>query len=133
MRVVAIGMFVLATAAATPASAQIAGSMRGLSGSPSIRGDIRLPEPADPGLVRGVSVSREVRGVRADIEAGRQAGQLSRSEARALRRESRRIEAMSARFSNGGYTEAEVALLRGRTEALRSATVTKRTQGMQGK
>ncbi|WBY08230.1 hypothetical protein PIB19_01350 [Sphingomonas sp. 7/4-4] len=135
MRVVAIGAIVLAVVAAVPASAQIAGSMRGLSGSngPSIRGDIRRPVPVDPGLVRGVSVSREVRGVREDIEAGRKAGQLSRSEARVLRREAYRIESMRARFSSGGYTEAEVALLRGRTEALRSATVAKRTQGLQGK
>ena len=130
MRVVAIGSLVLALVAAAPASAQIAGSMRGLSGSPSIRGEIRRPVPADPGLVRSVSVSREVRGIRNDIEAAREAGQLSRSDARALRREARRIEAMSGRFSSGGYTEAEVALLRGRTDALRSATVLKRTQGL---
>ncbi len=135
MRVVAIGAFVLAVVAAVPASAQIAGSMRGLSGSngPSIRGDIRRPVPADPGLVRGVSVSREVRGVREDIEAGRKAGQLSRSEARALRREGRRIEATSERYGRDGYSDAEIAMLRSRTEALRSATVMKRTQGLQGK
>jgi hypothetical protein len=135
MRVVAIGAIVLAVVAAAPASAQIAGSMRGLSGSngPSIRGDIRRPVPADPGLVRGVSVSREVRGVREDIEAGRKTGQLSRSEARALRREGRRIEATSERYGRDGYSDAEIAMLRSRTEALRSATVAKRTQGLQGK
>ncbi len=131
MRVLAIGMAAIIVTA-PPASAQIAGSMRGLSGSPSVRGEIRLPKPADAGLVRGTSVAREVRDVRNDIEAGRKAGQLSRSEARALRREGHRIDSMRARYSQGGYTEAEVALLRSRTEALRSAVVAKRRQGLAG-
>lgn len=130
MRLLAIAAFALVFTA-MPASAQFVGSMRGLSGSPSLRGEIRRPVPADAGLVRSVSVSREVRDIRDDIDAGRRAGQLSRSEARALRREGYRIQSMSARFAQGGYSEAEVALLRGRTEALRSATVAKRSQGMQ--
>ncbi|ATY30729.1 hypothetical protein [Sphingomonas psychrotolerans] len=130
MRLLVIASFALVVG--VPASAQIAGSMRGLSGSPSIRGDIRLPKPAGPGLVHSTSVAREVRDIRSDIEAGRKAGQLSRSEARALRREGHRIESMRARYSQGGYTEAEVALLRSRTEALRSAVVAKRSQGLSG-
>jgi hypothetical protein len=128
MRVLAIGFAVLVVTAA-PASAQIAGSMRGLSGSPSLRGDIRLPEPAEPRLVRSVSVGREVRGIRGDIEAGRRAGQLSRSEARALRREGHRIEAISERYGRDGYSYAEIMMLRSRTEALRSAVVAKRSDG----
>lgn len=133
MRVAAIGSLVLALVAAAPASAQIAGSMRGLSGSPSIRGDIRRPSATDPTVARGAAIAREMRDIRDDIRAGRAAGQLSRSEARALRREGHRIDSARARYARGGYSDAEVALLRSRTEALRSATMAKRTQGMQGK
>ncbi|MDP5281152.1 hypothetical protein Q9Q95_19665 [Sphingomonas sp. DG1-23] len=138
MRMLAIGItaFVVTAAllvTAAPASAQIAGSMRGLSGSPSIRGDILRAPPADPGLVQRVSISREMGGIRDAIRGGRAAGQLSRSEARALRREGQRIEAMGARLAQGGYTAAEVAMLRSRTEALRSAVVAKRSQGVGGR
>ncbi|AQR72461.1 hypothetical protein BXU08_01170 [Sphingomonas sp. LM7] len=117
-----------------PASAQIAGSMRGLSGaSPSIRGEIRRDAAADPTLARRASIAREVGGLREEIRDGRESGQLSRSEARALRREGHRIEASSARYARGGYSEAEVSMLRIRAEALRSAIVAKRTQGLPGK
>lgn len=135
MRLLAIGTMVLVVTAAMPAPAQIVGSMRGLSGAtgPRIRGDIRLPTSANPTVVRSVSVSREVHGVREDIEAGRKAGQLSSNEARALRREAYRIGSMRARFAQCGYSEAEVALLRGRIEALRAAVVMRRTQGLAGK
>jgi hypothetical protein len=127
---VVTAIFIVTTA---PASAQIAGSMRGLSGSPSIRGDILRAPPADPGFAQSVSVSREMGGIRSQIREGRAAGQLSRSEARALRREGDRIEAMGARLGRDGYSAAEVAMLRGRTEALRSAVVAKRSQGLQGR
>src|SRR4051794_28775719 len=103
MRVLALGIVALVVTA-TPASAQIVGSMRGLSGSPSIRGDIMRAPPADPAVTQHFSVSREVGGIRDDIRNGLDAGQLSRSEARALRREGYRIEAMSARYAQGGYS-----------------------------
>jgi hypothetical protein len=131
MRLLAIVSFAVICTAA-PASAQIVGSMRGLSGSPSIRGEILRAPPADPAVTQNFSISREVRSIRDDIRNGREAGQLSRSEARALRHEVYRIEAARARFAAGGYSSAEVAMLRNRTEALRSLTVAKRSQG-QGK
>jgi hypothetical protein len=130
MRLLAIASFALLAAA--PASAQIAGSMRGLSGSPSIRGDIVRAPPADPAMTQHFSISREVGGIRDDIRDGLEAGQLSRTEARALRREGYRIEAMRARYAQGGFSGAEVAMLRSRSEALRSAVVAKRSQGLQG-
>ena len=138
MRMLAIGItaFVVTAAllvTAAPASAQIAGSMRGLSGSPWIRGDILRAPPADPGLAQSVSVSREIGGIRSQIRDGRAAGQLSRDEARALRREGYRIEAIRARFAQGGYSAAEVAMLRSRTEALRSAVAAKRSQRLAGR
>lgn len=133
MRVLAIGMFVVAVTAAAPASAQLTRATRAYSGSlQPIRGDIRLPAPVNPTIGRSLSVRREVNDIRDDIRAGREAGQLSRSEARALRREGRRIESASARYARGGYSDAEIAMLRSRTEALRSATVAKRSQGLQG-
>jgi hypothetical protein len=132
MRVLAIGMVALVVTA-TPASAQIVGSIRGLSGSPSVRGEIRRAPPADPTVAQSVSVSRSLHDVRNDIDAGRSAGQLTRSEARSLRRESYRIDAMRERFASGGYSAAEVALLNSRAEALRSAVVAKRSQGLAGK
>jgi len=133
VRGVAIGMFVLGLVVAAPASAQIAGSMRGLSGSPSIRGDILRDQSADPRVTQRVSIGREVRDIRGQIEEGRDAGQLSRREARALRREGFRIEAASDRYGRDGYSDAEIMLLRSRTEALRSAMVAKRSQGLTGK
>jgi hypothetical protein len=134
MRMVAIGSLVLALVAATPASAQLTRAMRDYSGARvPIRGDIRMPAPVNPTLGRRASVSREVGAIREQIDAGRAAGQLDRREARALRREGRRIEATSERYGRDGYSDAEIAMLRTRTEALRSATAAKRTQGLVGK
>jgi hypothetical protein len=97
MRMVAIGSLVLALVAATPASAQLTRAMRDYSGARvPIRGDIRMPAPVNPTLGRRASVSREVGAIREQIDAGRAAGQLDRREARALRREGRRIEATTA-------------------------------------
>lgn len=135
MRVLAIGSLLLAIVVAMPASAQIAGSMRGLSGSngPSFRGSILRPPAADPTMGQRVSIAHEVDDMRDDIREGREAGQLSRKEARALGREGRRIDWASARYARGGYTYAELSMLRNRTEALRSAIVAKRTQAIQKK
>ncbi|MDV3457199.1 hypothetical protein RZN05_09415 [Sphingomonas sp. HF-S4] len=129
MRWLAIGTGVLVVFAA-PASAQISGSMRGLSGSPSFRGDILADVPGDAARTQRVAIGRELGGLRDDIHDAREAGQLSRREARALRREGLRIEAVSSRYARGGYSDAETAMLRGRTEALRSAIAAKRTQGL---
>lgn len=133
MRMFATGMFLLGVVAAVPASAQIAGPMRGLSGSASLRGDILRDRPADPRAAQRVAIGREVRDIRDQIRDGREAGQLSRSQARALRREGRRIEAASDRFGRDGYSEAELMMLRSRTEALRGAMVARRSQGLPGK
>ncbi|MDT8761000.1 hypothetical protein MZO42_20060 [Sphingomonas psychrotolerans] len=133
MRVLAIGMLGLCVTA-TPAAAQLSRGAHEYSGMHApIGGDIRLPAPVNPTVARGTSVSREVRDIRAQVDAGRASGQLSRREARALRRESRRIEATSRRYASGGYSDAELAMLRSRSEALRSAVVAKRTQPLAGR
>jgi hypothetical protein len=133
MRVLAVAV-VAVVVTATPASAQLSRAMRDYSGtSAPIRGDIRLPAPVNPTVARSTTVSREVRDIREQVDAGRASGQLSRREARALRREGHRIEAASRRYASGGYSDAELAMLRSRSEALRSAVVAKRSQGLQGK
>ena len=134
MRVVAIGSFVLALVAAAPASAQLTRAMRDYSGTRApIRGDIRLPAPVNPTLGGSTTVAREVRHIRDEIDAGRETGQLSRREARALRGQAGWIRRASTRFGRDGYSYAELTLLQSRIEALRSAVVAKRTQGLQGK
>lgn len=134
MHVLAIGMFVVALTAAAPASAQLTRATRAFpAASAPIRGDIRLPAPVNPTVERSVSVRREVSDIRDDIRTGRETGQLSRREARALRGQAGWIRRASTRFGRDGYSYAELSLLRSRIEALRSAVVAKRSQGLSGK
>ncbi|WP_343517734.1 hypothetical protein [Sphingomonas sp.] len=78
------------------------------------------PSPALPG------VARELGQADRSIRDGRESGQLSRREARALRRESRQIAVLEERFARGGLSESERAELETRVRALRSVTGAKR-------
>jgi hypothetical protein len=63
--------------------------------------------------------SRDLGDVRDRIEDGRDSGQLSRREARRLRRGADMIGGMSDRFSVGGLSDAEQRELDNRTAVLR--------------
>ena len=79
------------------------------------------PQPALPG------VARELHQADRSIRDGRASGQLSRREARALRRESRQIAVLEERYARGGLSESERAELESRILALRSVTGAKRS------
>lgn len=79
------------------------------------------PSPALPG------VARELGQADRSIRDGRESGQLSRREARALRRESRQIATLERRYARGGLSQSERAELESRIAALRSVTGAKRS------
>lgn len=110
---IALSALVLLPALALPAAAQIR--------DPS--GGVRwpAPRPALPG------VARELDQAGRSIREGRESGQLSRREAKALRREQRQIAVLEARYARGGLSESERAELEARVAALRSVTGAKRS------
>ena len=73
-----------------------------------------------------LTVNRELDRARRDIERRRDNGELSRSEAKRLRREVRRIDAMADRYRSDGLTEFERRELELRTSELRNRTATGR-------
>lgn len=79
------------------------------------------PRPALPGVARDLDQAGR------SIRAGRESGQLSRREARALRREKRQIAVLEERYARGGLSESERAELETRIRALRSVTSAKRS------
>jgi hypothetical protein len=79
------------------------------------------PSPALPG------VARELGQADRSISDGRESGQLSRREAKALRRESRQIATLERRYARGGLSQSERAELESRIAALRSITGAKRS------
>lgn len=112
MRIAILAVSVMLSA--VPAAAQIR--------DPS--GGIRwpAPSPALPGVARELSQADR------NIREGRESGQLSRREARALRRESRQIAVLEERYRSGGLSESERAELESRIAALRSVTGAKRSR-----
>jgi hypothetical protein len=87
------------------------------------------PAPAAVRAVPGIKptgISREVDQIRSDIHHGRDSGQLSRKQAKELRREAGEIQGLETRYSAGGLSESEQAELRNRTEVLRAITNAKR-------
>jgi hypothetical protein len=68
----------------------------------------------------------EVRTIYKDIHEGRQDGQLSRKQAKELRREAGAINDMQQRYASDGLSDSEQAELRNRTEVLRAVTNAKR-------
>ncbi|APR51958.1 hypothetical protein CA223_07010 [Sphingomonas koreensis] len=108
-----IALLAAIAALSAPATAQIR--------DPS--GGVRwpAPRPALPG------VARELGQADRNIREGRESGQLSRREARQLRRESRQIAVLEERYARGGLSESERAELESRVAALRSVTGAKRS------
>lgn len=103
----------IAVSAAPSAIAQIRDPAGSNAGWPA-------PRPVLPG------VARELDQADRSIRDGRESGQLSRREARALRRESRQIAVLEERYQRGGLSESERAELESRVAALRSVTGAKR-------
>jgi hypothetical protein len=66
--------------------------------------------------------------VRRDIRKGRQSGQLSRAEARGLRRENARIAAFQDRLASDGLSDSERAAVQSRAEGLNGLVVAKRSR-----
>ena len=100
----------VAASLAVPATAQITISGVGRSGSPGIE---RM-RPMDRGF------GREFDRVQDRIEDARDAGRLTRAEARGYRREARMIETLRDRYSRDGLSDAEDRELRTRISALES-------------
>lgn len=74
--------------------------------------------------------AREIGKIRHEIRVARDEGQITRRQARALFRETRRIGGFGYRASAGGVSASESAALRSRIEGLRGQLVAARTQGL---
>jgi hypothetical protein len=94
---------------ATPAAAQINGT-RQASASQYER---PVPVQADNGW------REELRAVDRRIDDARERGEISRREARTLRRQARLVRATGARFAAGGLSDAEQEMLESQAFALR--------------
>ncbi|MCW3848327.1 hypothetical protein OF829_13865 [Sphingomonas sp. LB-2] len=105
---------------ASPASAQFWG---GPSGSASISGG--MPRGMQPAT--WTPPNRETDRIRHDIRDGRESGQLSRREARQLRRESWQIDRLESRYGHGGLSDSEAAELATRRQLLREDVFRKRS------
>lgn len=104
---------------ATPASAQIWGGTSGMG----ISGG--MPTRAQPPSVE--LMVRETRQIRQDIRNGLDSGQLTRREARQLRREAYQIDRLEGRFGRNGLSGAERAELAVRRQLLRDTVIAKRS------
>ncbi|RHW17867.1 hypothetical protein D1610_04935 [Sphingomonas gilva] len=107
MRTVAISILAAAMLN-SPASAQISGG-----GSPS-------------SLPAGSSLGRQLGQINDGIGDGRRHAQLSRDEAKALRREEAMIRTLEERYARDGLSDSEKAELRTRLEVLRNEVNMKR-------
>lgn len=98
---------------AAPASAQIwpGPTLKGPSGGAMAR-DFRTGETAQ---------------MISNIQKGRQGNQLTRREARQLKREVRQVDVLEARYAEGGLSPSEEAELFVRREALRNDIAAKRS------
>lgn len=101
---------------AMPASAQIWGG----------------PVPAGSGgsfAGRGIKVAPQPRSARSEIRAGERSGELTREEARQLRRVDAANSALAERFSEGGISDSEAAELNTRAILLHEEIVRARFNG----
>lgn len=109
-----LSLLVLASVAVlqAPAQAQFVGRPdSGFEPTPDpFLGDGRVPGPA---------AGRELRDTRRRIDRARESGALTRREARALKREARRIEAAAVRYGRDGLSDSERRELEVRTRVLR--------------
>lgn len=74
----------------------------------------------------GAGLSRQLERAYREIEQARDADQVSRREARALRREANGIGDMAARYGRDGLSQSEAAELQFRTSALNGAVAAER-------
>lgn len=74
----------------------------------------------------GAGLSRQLERAYRQIERARDADQVSRREARALRREANGIGDMAARYGRDGLSQSEAAELQFRTSALNGAVAAER-------
>lgn len=110
----AIGAIGLAMLAAGSAHAQSGNSYTGFQTEAA-------PHFAPPG------VSRDIGQIDDAISDGRHSGQLTHKQAKALRRDGQRIEAMQARAEAGGMSAADQAQLERSADALRDQVIAART------
>ncbi|RIV76016.1 hypothetical protein D2V04_01735 [Pelagerythrobacter aerophilus] len=73
---------------------------------------------ADPST--NPAIGRELRETRERIDRGRESGDLSKREARALRRENRQIGVLADRYGRDGISDAEYRELEMRARVLQS-------------
>ena len=111
MRLVAIPILTAAFFLADPASAQ------GWGYSPS-------PMPS---MSTDSGIGRQLGKIRSDTHAGRDSGQLTHRQARALRRERASISMLEARYARDGLSDSEKAELQTRVEILRNDTAARRS------
>ncbi|WP_145960900.1 hypothetical protein [Sphingosinithalassobacter portus] len=124
MRPIAFALFASACFAA-PASAQIySGAQVSRASAPPIW-DNPHSEPAALRIETGVGA--DLLQIRSDIRDGRNSGQLSRREARELRRQGHAIAGMERRFRDGGLSAPELAELRTRVALLRDDLIAARS------
>ncbi len=96
---------------------------------------IALPTPATAqawstisSTPAGPSVERQVNRIRQDIRNGRETGQLSRREAKNLRRTAGNIDLRAGMYAQNGLTDSERSFLDSNAAALRSQVVVQRSQ-----
>jgi hypothetical protein len=114
MRLLLIVLAAAALAPAAPASAQIVGRP---VYEPVGIADPFLPDSSSP----PPPIGRELRQIRQRINHARDAGLISRREARQMRREARAIGLLGHRYSHGGLSDSERRELQTRTEVLRES------------
>jgi hypothetical protein len=87
------------------------------------------PPPPSPSALPTIKPTAvwEAPEIRAEVEEGRERGELSRRQAKELRRELRQIATLEERYAAGGISEAEQEELRARVEMVRALTRAKRT------
>ncbi|HVJ03404.1 MAG TPA: hypothetical protein VM662_14575 [Sphingomonas sp.] len=123
-----------------PAMAQSLGSHTGISAPRARNGGwsgTTITQP--PGGYRterastlspGFGYARELGKIRREIRAAQDNGQITRSEERALLRQSRRVGGFGYRASAGGFSWSENRAIQGQVEMLRSQVSAARTRGL---
>jgi len=91
------------------------------------------PVRADERAEVAVASGRERRQLMGMIRAGERAGQLSRAEAKNLRRDVRGTGVATARLGSGGFTGAERREFGARWHVVRDRIVAARTRGIGGR
>lgn len=84
-------------------------------------------QPSNPAL------SHDLRETRQRISRGRADGELSKREARSLRREARQISTLGERYGRDGLSDSEARELETRVQILKSQAAAQRLQGRAGK